>query len=127
MTGNYQNVEHKSIRIALGDNEFKTGLVTVAANSTLKAGTIVKTVNGKFVPVTGSEETAPEGLGVLVDELTNGTASNADVAYRVLIAGRVNQNALLIGSSAATAAQADALRQWSIVPLTVTEMGKSEN
>ncbi|MCQ2087875.1 MAG: hypothetical protein MJZ37_07465 [Bacilli bacterium] len=117
---NYEVIEHKSVRIGLGENEFRTGVLTVAGNTTVKAGTIVQTVEGKFVASAGGSNEV--GMGVLVDDVINSGNSSADIPLRVLISGRVNSKALLVGSSAATAVQADSLRNWSIVAVPVTEM-----
>lgn len=121
---NYVNTEHSSVRIALGDNEFRTGVITLAAGVTAKAGTIVKTVSGKFVAATGADDET--GLGVIVEDETNSGSASADIPTRVLISGKVNEKALLLSGTAATTAQADALRQWAIVPVVVNEFGRNE-
>lgn len=122
---NYSNVNHESIRFLLGNNEFKAGLVTVPSGADYKEGTILQTVSGKFVASAG--ESNETGLAVLVEDVANTGSSSADIPVRVLISGKVNKAVLKVGSSAATDAQADALRNWSIVALKVTEVGQTDN
>ena len=122
---NYENVDHQSRRFLLGDNEFRTGVVTVPAGTTYSEGTILQTSSGKFVASEAGE--AEVGIAVLCEDVTNRGSSSADIAVRALISGKVNKAQLKVGSSAATDVQADALRQWGIVALNVNEVGQTDN
>lgn len=124
MNGNYQNVAHDTKLVLVGYNEYETGLLTVPANTTIKSGTIVQKVDGKFVL---SEGAASEvSLAVVVTEEANTTGSPKDVACRVVISGQVNKKALLVGGVAATDAQADLIRKFGLIPIVVNEVGSHD-
>lgn len=117
---NYTTENHNSVPFLLGDNEFRTGLLTVPASTTYKVGTIVQTVDGKFVASAGGSDEV--GVGVIVDDEVNESVNPANVSIRVLISGKVNESFLKVGDNKATAVQADALRKWGIVALKVNEL-----
>lgn len=125
MTGNYENRAHDNVILLVGDNEFETGILTVPANTTIAAGTIVQKASGKFVLSEG--EATEVSLAVVVTSETNATGSNVDIPCRVAISGKVNKKALKISSAAATDAQADLVRKFGLVPVVVNEVGKHDN
>lgn len=125
MTGNYENRAHDNVILLVGDNEFETGLLTVPANTTIAAGTIVQKSSGKFVLSEGGANEV--SLAVVVTPEANSTGSGVDVPCRVAISGKVNKAMLKVGSSAATAAQTDLVRKFGLVPVKVTEVGAHDN
>lgn len=122
---NITNRAHDTVLICVGDNVYETGKLTISANTTVKAGTIVQKSNGKFVLSEGGADEV--SLAVVIAEESNATGSAVDVPVRVAIAGKVNRKALFVGSSAATDAQGDLLRKFGLVPVTVNEIGRHDN
>lgn len=116
--------------ILLGDNQFETGLVTLAASGKVTNGALLaRNSDGKFEVVTatsGNDTQTP--VAVYVGEtITNTGANAADFSIRTLISGRVKAGALTVGETAATAAQLDMVRSYGIVPVKVTEVNKLDN
>ncbi len=125
MDKNYENELHQSRELLLGNNFFSTGILTVPANKKIMEGTILQTASGKFTVSTAAA--GEVGLCVAVDNVVNASDTAIDVAVRVCIAGPVNSELLLLGSAKATAAQADLLRTYSIVPVKVNQCGSVDN
>ena len=125
MTGNYENKEHNNVPFLMGCNEFKSVILTVGAGGKIAEGEILQLVDGKMIPSAGGA--SEKGLAVMVGTEENTTESSKDVACRVCISGRINKNVLTIGGQKATDAQADVLRNWSIVPVNVVPCGQSDN
>lgn len=121
MTGNYQSTVHAVGDILLGDNEFESGALTVAANGSVTEGALLKRdSNGKFVAVSDLSNETP--VAVFVGEtLTNATASAKDFEIRAVISGRVDATKCHVGSDALTAAGKDMLRNYSIIALDVVK------
>lgn len=116
--------------ILLGENQFETGTLTLAANGTVKEGAFLarNASTGKFTVVTetsGDDAQTPVALYV-GDDLTNDDTAK-DFAIRALISGRVKAGACNVNGTAATDAELDMIRSYGIVPVRVTETNKLDN
>ena len=128
ITGNSQIINHGPDDLFIGDNEFASEVLSLAAATTAKDGYILKrnSSNGKL-------ELAKDVDGqcfVLAtrDDLVNTSSSAAmDFYVRVCITGKVKKSGVTVAGTALTAAQADALRASGILALDVTNIGKKDN
>ena len=128
ITGNSQIINHGPDDLFIGDNEFASEVLSLAATTTAKDGYILKrnSSNGKL-------ELANDVDGqcfVLAtrDDLVNTSDSAAmDFYVRVCITGKVKKSGVTVAGTALTAAQADALRASGILALGVTNIGKQDN
>lgn len=128
ITGNSQIINHGPDDLFIGDNEFASEVLSLAATTTAKDGYILKrnSANGKL-------ELANDVEGqcfVLAtrDDLVNTSDSAAmDFYVRVCITGKVKKSGVTVAGTALTAAQADALRASGILALDVTNIGKQDN
>ena len=122
---NYSNENHSSREVLLGNNQFRTGILTVPANTTISEGEMLQTASTKFTRYTGAS--GEVGVCVMVGTEVNSTSSAVDVPVRVCIAGLVDQKLIKVGASAATAVQADVLRNYGIIPVVVNQVGQLDN
>lgn len=128
ITGNSQIINHGPDNLFIGDNEFASEILSLAAATTAKDGYVLKrnSSNGKL-------ELANDVDGqcfVLAtrDDLVNTSGSAAmDFYVRVCITGKVKKSGVTVAGTALTAAQADALRASGILALDVTNIGKQDN
>ena len=128
ITGNSQIINHGPDDLFIGDNEFASEVLSLAAATTAKDGYILKrnSSNGKL-------ELANDVDGqcfVLAtrDDLVNTSGGAAmDFYVRVCITGKVKKSGVTVAGTALTAAQADALRASGILALDVTNIGKQDN
>lgn len=128
ITGNSQIINHGPDDLFIGDNEFASEVLSLAAATTAKDGYILKrnSANGKL-------ELANDVDGqcfVLAtrDDLVNTSSSAAmDFYVRVCITGKVKKSGVTVAGTALTATQADALRESGILALDVTNIGKKDN
>lgn len=128
ITGNSQIINHGPDDLFIGDNEFASEVLSLAAATTAKDGYVLKrnSSNGKL-------ELANDVDGqcfVLAtrDDLVNTSSSAAmDFYVRVCITGKVKKSGVTVAGTALTAAQADALRASGILALDVTNIGKQDN
>jgi hypothetical protein len=131
--------------VALGDNNFETGVITVPAGETIKKGTVLKRANGKFAPVLN---TAPQTINVDVDgtatdvpipgsvtdvpvavnpfDIPNPGTAPADLSIRALISGPVRADLLTIDGEVTTDDQNDMLRDYGIIPIKVNDISRTE-
>ncbi len=127
---NIKSTDYANPPLCIGDNEFETAVVTVAANTTLKKGTVlIRQSSGKFAVVVVTPGTPPTstlaadaGVAILVEDLTNATGSSADSNVRVMIAGKVNRNLLNAAGEPLTNDECDILRSQAIIAIPVTEV-----
>jgi hypothetical protein len=135
--------ENKSL--FLGNNEYETGLLTVPAGATIPAGALLKRVDNKFAPVINTSPVqinvgdssainvpipgVPADVPVAVNpvELKNPGSTPADIPFRALISGKVRADMLSVNGQAITAAQADMLRVYGIIPRRVNDISHTEN
>ena len=128
ITGNSQIINHGPDNLFIGDNEFASEVLSLAAATTAQDGYVLKrnSSNGKL-------ELANDVDGqcfVLAtrDDLVNTSGSAAmDFYVRVCITGKVKKSGVTVAGTALTAAQADALRASGILALDVTNIGKQDN
>jgi len=124
---NITSTDYSNPPLCIGNNEFETAIVTVAANTTLTKGTVlIRQSSGKFAVVVVTPGTPPTstlaadaGVAILIEDLANDTGSSADLNVRVMIAGKVNRKALNAAGEPLTDAECDILRSQSIVPIPV--------
>lgn len=128
ITGNSQIINHGPDDLFIGDNEFASEVLSLAAATTAKDGYILKRNNSN-----GKLELANDVDGqcfVLAtrDDLVNTSGSAAmDFYVRVCITGKVKKSGVTVAGTALTAAQSDALRASGILALDVTNIGKQDN
>ncbi len=130
ITGNNQIINHGADDLFIGDNEFASEVLSLAAATTAKDGYVLtrNSTNGKL-------ELAADVSGqcfVLAsrDDLVNSNTSGGaakDFYVRVCVAGKVKKSRVTIAGTALTAAQADALRASGILALDVASIGKQDN
>lgn len=121
ITGNFESVAHSVGDILLGDNEFETGVLTVAANTTVTEGALLKRASdGKFAVITDISTEVPVAI-FIGESIANSTGNAKTYELRALISGRVDAGKCHIGSDALTAADKDLLRAHSIIALDVAE------
>ncbi|GHU66655.1 hypothetical protein FACS189447_07990 [Spirochaetia bacterium] len=131
--------------VALGGNEFETGIITIAAGITLKAGSLLKRAGSKFAPVL---DTSPQTITADVNEtatqipipgttkdtpvavnpfdIPNPGASAADLSLRAIISGPVRADLLLVGTQGTTDDQNDMLRNYGIIPIQENDISWTE-
>jgi hypothetical protein len=141
------HVENKTL--FLGSNEFETGLLTVPAETVVPAGALLKRVGDKFAPVVNTDTTpgtpgTPSGDGgwttnptdpvpgdvpvaVSPAEIKNSGGSPADIPFRALVSGKVRLDMLSVNGQPITAAQADMLRVYGILPCKLNNISRTEN
>lgn len=130
ITGNSQIINHGPDDLFIGDNEFASEVLSLAAATTAKDGYVLVR-NG----ASGKLELANDVSGqcfVLAtrDDLVNTNTSGGaamDFYVRVCIAGKVKKSGITVAGTALTAAQADTLRASGILALDVTNIGKQDN
>ena len=128
ITGNSQIINHGPDDLFIGDNEFASEVLSLAATTTAKDGYILKrnSVNGKLELANGVDGQC--FVLATRDDLINTSGSAAmDFYVRVCITGKVKKSGVTVAGTALTAAQADALRASGILALDVTNIGKQDN
>lgn len=144
-------IENVASRVVmLGDNRFESGVITIPAETTIKAGTVLKRGgDGEFEPVVnttptpGTHGTPASGGGweteptdpvpgdipaaVMPFDITNEKSAPAITGFRALVEGRVRADMLRIGEDVTTAAQNDMLRNVGILPMKVTDLSHLDN
>ena len=110
--------------VPLGNNLYETGIISVPADSVIKAGVVLTRAGNKFVPVTDSETQTP--LAVNPFEIPNKTQAAADLSIRALISGQVRADLLTIDGDSITGPEMDMLRDYGIIPIKVTDLSRTE-
>lgn len=119
--------------VELEGGQFRDDTLTFAGADTLVAGTILArdSVSGKLVPYVKGGSSNENGIpkAVLTYEVTASGAG--DVRVRVLVAGRVNKNRLVIHAdgddSNVDAEVLDQLRDYGITALDVAQLSNLDN
>ena len=128
ITGNSQIINHGPDDLFIGDNEFASEVLSLAATTTAKDGYILKrnSVNGKLE--LANDVDGQRFVLATRDDLVNTSDSAAmDFYVRVCITGKVKKSGVTVAGTALTAVQADALRASGILALDVTNIGKQDN
>ena len=105
---NFSVIESKALQ--LGNNKFEQGTISVAANKTVKAGTILKRDGEKkFAILDDIEEDAP--VAIVPFDMKNESGVTVNLGFRAITGGEVRKDMLnLNGSTAITSAIVDSLR-----------------
>ena len=118
--------------VVLEHGESGDGLLRNAGGApvTFLAGTILArhSTSLKYEPYDPAGDDALDAPKAVLTYDVGPVAATSDVAVRVLIAGKVNQNRLKIADGTPiTAAHRDALKASAIVPVEVAQLGKLDN
>jgi hypothetical protein len=109
--------------VALGGNEFETGLIEVPANSFVTKGTVLsRALGGNFVKATNSAD----AVAVNSIDIVNEDTSAQQISFRALIDGPVRADLLRLSGSVLTAADRDNLRRVGIIPILVHDISRTE-
>jgi hypothetical protein len=120
---NVNNVTSKVV--LLGDNNFYSGKITLAAGAKLAAGAILKrgaTQDEYAVATSVDEYTAVNPF-----EIENKTAAPKVFGFRACVDGRVRMDMLRVGAATVTNADIDKLRKIGILPVKVTDLSHLDN
>lgn len=143
-----KNVSNKVL--ALGNNEFESGVINVSGGATIAKGTVLKrNADGKFAPAVSTDPTpgthgVPAAGGgwatepadpvpgdllvaVMPFDLKNEKAAAANLGFSALVSGRVRAGLLRIAGNPLTPAQFDALRDYGIIAVKVTNVSELDN
>lgn len=125
ITGNFESENRGQVDLLLGDNEFETGVLTLAASGSVKEGALLKREsNGNFGVVTDTSNQTPVAVYV-GEDITNSSESSATYPTRAVISGRVAASRCHYSTNTAlSAADKDALRGHSIIALDAYESGR---
>lgn len=116
-------VENKSL--FQGRNEYETGILTIPAGETVSVGAfLARGADGKFTAVSDTATEKPVAVNPV--EMKNTGVASADFSFRALIGGKVRFDMLSVGGQPITAAQADMIRQYGIIPKNVTNVSWTE-
>lgn len=119
--GNAETREIDPAALLYGDNEFETGVLTVAAaasGETINIGdgaVLVRGSDGGYTPAT--EDTSSGAVVVLVDRILSPITAAGSYPVRVCIAGRVNRNLLTVAGKSVTDDHVNLLRDFGILAL----------
>jgi len=109
--------------VGLGDNQFETGSITVAANATIKAGALLKRdAAGRFALVTDLDTETPVAINPF--DIPNNSGASAELSMRGMIFGRVRADLLHVnGLPVTTPAYFDKIRANTLcVPIRVNDI-----
>lgn len=125
INGNYESKTIDPKTLCIGNNEFETGTLSVAAAGegeeiNIPNGAVLTrdADSGKYVLA----EDTDGALFILADGIITPITAAGNYAVRVCISGNVNRNLVTLAGDAITDAQADALRQNDILALVVHEV-----
>jgi hypothetical protein len=131
--------------VPLGNNLYETGIITVPAESVIKAGVVLCRASGKFAPVTdispatinvdvsgtpadvpipGTSKQVPVAVNPF--DIENPGNAAADMSIRALISGQVRADLLTIDGGPITADAADMLRNYGILPIRTNDLSRTE-
>ena len=130
INGNMEAVTHGPDDLFIGDNEFASEVLSLAAGKSAKDGYILARNGTSGKLELASDVDGQRFILATREELKNENASGGaakDFYVRVCIAGSVKKSGVTIAGTALTAAQADALRASGILALDVTNIGKTDN
>ena len=125
--GGVRNESVESKAVGLGGNEFETGVLNVAAATTIPAGALLKRdAAGKFALVT--DLTADTPVAINPFDIPNKGSAAADMSLRAIIFGRVNANMLNVSGAPVTSpALFDKIRANTLcVPIQTTDISRTE-
>jgi len=113
--------------VGLGGNEFETGSITVAANTTILKGAVLKRDGaGKFALVTDLSAETPVAINPF--DIPNPTAAAAELSMRGMIFGPVRADLLHVNGTPVTSpAFLDKIRANTLcVPIKANDISRTE-
>jgi hypothetical protein len=116
----------ESISIAIGHNEREVGSISVPATTTYTAGTLLKRATGGFDVAAATDRV----IAVLGEDLKNAGSDAETVNISAITWGHVREDKLHYNAApttAITAAQKDALRDYGIRASKVQNWGAVDN
>jgi hypothetical protein len=103
---NFSVIESKALQ--LGNNKFEQGTISVAANTAVKGGTILKRDGEKKFAIATVSDTP---VGIVPFDMENESDVTVNLGFRALIGGEVRKDMVNLNSSAPiTSATVDSLR-----------------
>lgn len=117
----FDTIDNQKI-VGIGDNVFEQGTISVPAGQTIKAGVILKRSGNAFAVCDGTDGEVP--LAVMPFDLTNDGTASANMGFRALTGGEVRKELLTLNNTAISKAQADALRDYGIIVVEVTDVSR---
>ena len=112
--------------VMLGDNNFQSGRITLAAGATLPAGTVLKR-GGSDTITFAIATSADEYAAVNPFEIVNVSANSKEFGFRPIMDGRVRQDLVKVNGASLTATDIDKLRKVGILPKKVTDLSVLDN
>jgi hypothetical protein len=125
MSGNMSVTNYDLGSLMLGDNEFETNVITLAAGASVAEGDMLKRNGTKFEKVTDTATETP--VAIATAAASNTGAAAADIPSRPTISGKVRAGKVTVNGVAATLAQLDMIRRVGLVPIAVTDLSKKDN
>lgn len=115
INGVFESENHAIGSLLFGNNEFRTEILTVAADSSIGNGTVLTrdSNTGKLV----AASTATGALFILCNEVNTPFTVAGDYPVRVVISGRVDRRKVNLAGSELTDADVDALRANGILAM----------
>jgi hypothetical protein len=117
----FDTIDNRKV-VGIGNNVFEQGLITIGAGATVTAGTALKRSGDSFAACNGASGEIP--LAVMPFDLTNGGAASANMGFRALTGGMVRKDLLRLNGTAISKAQADALRDYGITVVDITDVSR---
>jgi|GEM_PF-1367529 len=112
-------IESKALQ--LGHNVFEQCSVAVAAQTKIKAGTLLKRDGDKKFAVATASDTP---IAIVPFDMTNTSATTVNLGFRALIGGLVRKDMLNLNGEALTSAHVDGLRDYGIIAVDTTDMSR---
>jgi hypothetical protein len=112
--------------VMLGDNNFQSGKITLAAGAALPAGAVLKR-SGSDTSTFAAAASADEYAAVNPFEIKNETGAEKVFGFRPVMDGRVRQDMVKVSGADLTAADIDKLRKVGILPVKVTDLSVKDN
>jgi len=112
--------------LMLGNNDFQAGKITVPANTTIPAGTVLTrddTDKKLFIPA----EDGDDFLALVPFDIENTAAAAKTMGFRACISGRVRADMVTVEGVTATVDQCDLLRKVGFIPAKVTDISHLDN
>jgi hypothetical protein len=118
---NFSVIESKALQ--LGNNKFEQGTISVAANTAIKGGTILKRSGEKKFAIATASDTP---VGIVPFNLENESDVTVNLGFRALISGEVRKDMVnLNGSVPITSAVIDSLRSHcGIIAVDTTDVSR---
>jgi hypothetical protein len=119
-------IENVASRVVmLGGNHFQSAKITVAANTKIAAGVVLK--RGSDAVEFEAAESGDDFAAVNPFELDNETGAAKVMGFRALLDGRVRADMLTIDGAPIAVADIDKLRKIGILPVKVTDLSHLDN